>query len=255
MSTDPNGAGPKKVAVVALETVEISDDSDDDFEYAAVDLPSDDDDIGSDDDDALVGMRSAAQPRSLGSTQSTAAGGGGRKKEAADATSHPTTIDDFIRNFLLNSGLHRALDAFNTEWYEAKAMGLIKEGDLNVVPDIYARNAELEEEVIRLRDDLQRQQAVAAKAQATWDKFRKERDFHKMHHQRVVQEKNRLVTDIKRLKKQYEAYEPTMKEMRVKYELAMKEKVLMRLEKDKVAVRCASLEAQVCVCVCGCVCV
>lgn len=31
-----------------------------------------------------------------------------------------------------------------------------------------------------------------------------ERDFHKMHHQRVVQEKNRLVADIKRLKKQYE---------------------------------------------------
>lgn len=31
-------------------------------------------------------------------------------------------------------------------------------------------------------------------------RFRKERDFHRMHHKRVVQEKNRLITDIKRLK-------------------------------------------------------
>lgn len=42
-----------------------------------------------------------------------------------------------------------------------------------------------------------------------------------------------------------QAYEPAIKEMRVKYELAMKEKVLMRLEKDKVVARAASLEAQV----------
>ena len=32
-----------------------------------------------------------------------------------------------------------------------------------------------------------RVQEVATKAKSTWDKFRKERDFHKMHHKRVVQ--------------------------------------------------------------------
>ena len=30
-------------------------------------------------------------------------------------------------------------------------------------------------------------QAIAERAQGTWDKFRKERDFHRMHHKRVVQ--------------------------------------------------------------------
>lgn len=30
-------------------------------------------------------------------------------------------------------------------------------------------------------------QAIAERAQGTWDKFRKERDFHRMHHNRVVQ--------------------------------------------------------------------
>ena len=28
---------------------------------------------------------------------------------------------------------------------------------------------------------------ISDKAKSTWDKFRKERDFHKMHHKRVVQ--------------------------------------------------------------------
>ena len=66
-----------------------------------------------------------------------------------------------------------------------------------------------------------------------------------MHHQRVVQEKNRLVTEIKRLKKLYESYEPTLKETRDRYDIAMKEKMLMRLERDRIAARVAGLESQV----------
>ena len=40
-------------------------------------------------------------------------------------------------------------------------------------------------------------------ASATWDKFRKERDFHRMHHKRVAQEKNKLILDMQILKKHY----------------------------------------------------
>lgn len=36
------------------------------------------------------------------------------------------------------------------------------------------------------------------KAKETYVKLRKERDYHRMHHKRVVQEKNKLITDIKR---------------------------------------------------------
>ena len=63
---------------------------------------------------------------------------------------------------------------------------------------------------------------ISDKAKSTWDKFRKERDFHKMHHKRVVQEKNKLVVDLKRLKNHYANYEPMLKMMRGKYETAMK---------------------------------
>lgn len=58
----------------------------------------------------------------------------------------------------------------------------------------------LEEEVAALRSELNEAHGVASRASATWDSFRKERDFHRMHHKRVAQEKNKLITDIKRLK-------------------------------------------------------
>lgn len=51
-----------------------------------------------------------------------------------------------------------------------------------------------------MRQELAAAREVAARASGTWDKFRKERDFHRMHHKRVAQEKNKLITDIKRLK-------------------------------------------------------
>ena len=41
--------------------------------------------------------------------------------------------------------------------------------------------------VVALRQELAKMQAIAERAQSTWDKFRKERDFHRMHHKRVVQ--------------------------------------------------------------------
>lgn len=59
---------------------------------------------------------------------------------------------------------------------------------------------ELEDELSAVRHELAHAQEIAARASSTWDKFRKERDFHRMHHKRVAQEKNRLITDIKRLK-------------------------------------------------------
>ena len=43
--------------------------------------------------------------------------------------------------------------------------------------------------------------SLSTQASTTWDKFRKERDFHRMHHKRVAQEKNKLIQDMQILKK------------------------------------------------------
>merc|ERR1719293_213295 len=112
------------------------------------------------------------------------------------------------------------------------------------VPDIYARSHGLYEEVTMLRQEVDKARAVAATAKDSWDRFRKERDFHRMHHRRVVQEKNKLIVDLKRLKRHYEQYEPTLTELRHKYEVAMKEKMLMRLERDRFVSKAETLQKQ-----------
>lgn len=65
---------------------------------------------------------------------------------------------------------------------------------------MYLRNAELEEALAALNAEVRRAQEVAGKAGVTWDKFRKERDFHRMHHKRVAQEKDKLLLDLRNLK-------------------------------------------------------
>ncbi|KAJ3057646.1 Sperm-associated antigen 16 protein, partial [Rhizoclosmatium hyalinum] len=104
---------------------------------------------------------------------------------------------------------------------------------------------ELADSLQKLRIDVDNYKEIASKARATYDKLRKERDFHRMHHKRVVQEKNRLIGDIKRLKKHYETYEPTLKNLRSRYEVAMKEKMLVKLERDRIAGKLGVLEGAV----------
>lgn len=92
-------------------------------------------------------------------------------------TRRPEVIDDFIRNFLVKMGLKQTCETFEAEWYELKATGKLH--NPGTAPDIYLRNSELEEEVQRLRTEVNNAKTIAQKASATWDKFRKERDYHR----------------------------------------------------------------------------
>jgi hypothetical protein len=230
-----------------LERVEISDDEDDDFDYAAVDetgFAVDDDD--DDDDEDLATALASVQ---MSPEKSVANGASDQSvnvsKVRAVTQVRPSVVDDFIRNFMIKTNMQRSLDTFNTEWYELESKGALSEEYTKAVPDIYMRNQELDEQVMQLREQLAKMRSVTAKAQGTWDKFRKERDFHRMHHKRVVQEKGKIALDLKRLRKHYESYEPTLQELQRKYEVAMKEKMLMRLERDRMKARVATLEAAV----------
>jgi WD40 repeat protein len=213
--------------ISVLVKEEISDDEDGDFEYNEVNEADRFDEVDDDDENFFTAMKSINLDKENVKFDET------RREEVAKTVTRPPVVDDFIRNFLIKFGLQRSLDAFNTEWYELQAQGKLKKEDMSVVPDIYLRNQELDEQVTNLRREIERLQGIADKAKGTWDKFRKERDFHRMHHKRVVQEKERLIVDIKRLKKHYASYEPLLEQYKSKYELAMKEKMLMRLDRDR----------------------
>lgn len=219
------------IDVNLVERVDFSDSDDDGFEYKAVDAEDDLDD----DDDLETALASIQNDRSTAD-----------ELAAARATTQvrPAVLDDFMRNVLIKLSMSRTLDAFNTEWYELQSKGKLTPEDVAVVPDIYLRNQALDEQVRELRAHVSKMEAVASKAKGTWDAFRKERDFHRMHHRRVVQEKKKLILDIKRLREKFSGFEPTLAELRAKYEVAMKEKMLMRLERDRMASRVEGLEDQ-----------
>lgn len=99
--------------------------------------------------------------------------------------------------------------------------------------------------VKEMREQLTKAEDLQMKAKNQYEKLRKERDFHRMHHKRVVQEKNKLIGDLKRVRTHCANYEPTLNELQHKYEAAMKEKMLVRLEKDKQKERARHLEASV----------
>mmetsp|Transcript_13968 Transcript_13968/g.33857 ORF Transcript_13968/g.33857 Transcript_13968/m.33857 type:complete len:588 (+) Transcript_13968:161-1924(+) len=218
------------------QTQDLNDtiDSDDDFAYEEVDVSGDEDDLGEDEDleSALMRVRlQAAADVEIDTTKPLI------KKRSEN-------VDDFIRNFLLKMKMTRTMDCFQTEWYEKATSQELTPEDLSVVADVYQRNQELDNQVKALRAELDKAKEIAHKARSTWDKFRKERDFHRMNHQRVVVEKKQLIQDLRRLREHLKTYEPTLAGLEYKYNIAMKEKSMAKLQADKLTTRAETLEQQ-----------
>ncbi|KFQ98371.1 Sperm-associated antigen 16 protein, partial [Opisthocomus hoazin] len=155
----------------------------------------------------------------------------------------PEAMDDYFCNFLVRLGMSRTLDCFQTEWYELIQRGVVTVKDIGLVPAVYTRNQQLEAENMHLRKDLENYKLAANKAKEALLKMQKERDFHRMHHKRVVQEKNRLICDIKRLKAHYASYEPVLKQLTEKYQTTLRQKMLTSLERDRAVGQVTGLQA------------
>ncbi|KAI8927731.1 WD40-repeat-containing domain protein [Entophlyctis helioformis] len=232
---------PRTYYLEASDPVEDSDGED--LEFDEIPVEQFDDVSDSDVDESLEqAIRNINEKNFFGTTIEPVAK---TEEVTATLTKHPEVIDDFIRNYLSSKGLLKSLEAFQNEWYEYQQKEKLAPEDVTIVPDVYQQNQELADALQKLRVDVDNYKEIASNARATYDKLRKERDFHRMHHKRVVQEKNKLIADIKRLKKHYENYEPTLKQLQHKYEIAMKEKMLTKLERDRLATKVSALEASI----------
>ncbi|KAJ1435277.1 central pair associated wd-repeat protein [Ochromonadaceae sp. CCMP2298] len=209
-------------------------EDDENFAYEEVDFDADQEEEG---DDDIVDAFTTIQY----SNDQYAA-----EHPAAHSTTEvrPSVVDDFIRNFLIKAGMKTTLDTFNTEWFELQTKGNLPNELSTIVPDLYMRNEDLDQQAKQLREQVEQAAEVAKRAQATWDKFRRERDYHRMHHKRVVQEKEKLINDIKRLRQHMRSYEPAIEEIKRRHGVAMKEKMLIRLERDRIKTRVKALEEQ-----------
>ncbi|RLV92204.1 hypothetical protein DV515_00013867, partial [Chloebia gouldiae] len=208
--------------------ITITDDSKDDYQYEEV---SEDDDFSLHEDDedltkALQSIQDQSEDAQIIDFLSVLTS----EKSVSDI---PQAMDDFFCNFLVRLGMSRTLDCFQTEWYELIERGVFKVNDAGLVPDVYTRNQQLETENLCLRKDLESYKQSVNKIEEALLKMQKERDFHRMHHKRVVQEKNRLIGDLKRLKAHYASYEPMLKQLSEKYQNSLTQKMLTSLERDK----------------------
>lgn len=155
----------------------------------------------------------------------------------------PVVIDDFVRNYFTQNGFLKSLEAFELEWYTKH--GSTPQEQAMCVPDVYVEMSRLQDKNNLLSQELNRQKDTALRAVVLWEKAKKERDLHKVNHTRVVQEKGRMVRDMRRLQDHTESIEPTVVELKAKYENAQKERMLLRLDRDKLAARVQQLEDQI----------
>lgn len=154
-------------------------------------------------------------------------------------TTIPEAVDDFLRNFLLKAGLSRTLKSFEAEWYNSVLKALAEcltmaSTSVYFLPDALAHKQLLLSElqiVCRERDKLRQEVLVAGDSLV---RMRRERDFHQLQYQRVAEDKNRLISNLKQLKKHLESYEPMLRQLDDKYQAAVRRKMLIGLKKDKI---------------------
>ena len=73
----------------------------------------------------------------------------------------PEATDDFVRNFLVKLNLLKTLNAFQNEWYEFLQSGKLKPEDAGTVPDVYAKNQQLNDNVKFLQLEVERFKSAA----------------------------------------------------------------------------------------------
>lgn len=91
----------------------------------------------------------------------------------------------------------------------------------------------MQTKIERMTTELKQAKIVAENAKSTWEKLRKERDFHKHHQDRVNGEKVMITGEIKNVKLSHEEFQERIEEMKKKHLATVKEKALLKLEKDK----------------------
>lgn len=154
----------------------------------------------------------------------------------------PEVTDDYIRNFLLRNGMHQTLACFEVEWYER--FGVSASSAVPLMPDNYLETAALLNQIEILEHDLRQHAELTTKATKQWVQARKDRDFHRANHNRVVQEKNRLSKMLQQATSHAEDINPTLLELRQRCGGLFKEKCLVTIERDRLQQKVVSLESR-----------
>ena len=96
-----------------------------------------------------------------------------------------------------------------------------------------------------MREELKSAKVIADEAKSTWEKLRKERDYHKNHQTRVNDEKVTINANIKKIKSMHEDSLDKIEEVKKKLLDTTKEKSLLKLERDKLQKKAFDLQQEI----------
>ena len=191
MATDP------KEEAYVLEDMEFSDIAEDDFQYEElkVDEEAEKKSDSSEEED-LNNYEQLKAKTTLKMLQHQSPPGAAQQIETLKTTlkaepkphalQREVVIDDFIRNFLAKFKLDKSLNVFQQEWHELQKKGVFNDTQIGLITDVYNKNERLKERVGKMRTELKDATVRADRAKSTWEKLRKERDFHKTHHLSLI---------------------------------------------------------------------
>ena len=141
--------------------------------------------------------------------------------------------------------MSKTLNVFQQEWHELQKKGTFHDVQIGLITDMQNKNSKLKSKIETMKVELQEANIIADQAKSTWEKLRKERDFHKTHQDRVNNEKITISQNIKKMKDLHEDYEEKIEEIQKKHLQAVKEKALLKLEKDKAMKRVMEIQATI----------
>lgn len=146
---------------------------------------------------------------------------------------HPETMDAFLNSFLFQMGMTETLECFQSEWAELLQRGVVDAQQVEVVPGVYVEILQLHRKLKNIQREIKEYREASSAAAEILEKARKARDIQRLHHQRVLVEKNRLIEELRKLKIKCNSYESELKRQYEKYQAAVKQTMLMSLERDK----------------------
>ncbi|KAM9376161.1 uncharacterized protein KZ484_008750 [Pholidichthys leucotaenia] len=148
----------------------------------------------------------------------------------------PEAVDDFLRNFLRRLSLSRTLSCFETEWY-GSAQEHLKENlsstNVPFIPDPLTHRQLLLSELDTVRRETEELREEVLAARENLVKMQRERNFHRLQYRRVSEEKNRMIKDLKELRKHLGSYEPAMRQLDDKCQATLRQKTLISLQKER----------------------
>ncbi|KAK5612087.1 hypothetical protein CRENBAI_000755 [Crenichthys baileyi] len=140
----------------------------------------------------------------------------------------PESVDDFLRNFLRRLGLTRTLSNFEVEWYSST-----QTSSSFFIPDALTHQQILQKELDTVHRDTKLLQKEVLEAAQSLVRMQRERDFHRMQHHRVSEQKNSIIKDYKQLQEHLENYEVALKQLEEKHQAALRTKTLLGLQRER----------------------